>query len=71
MKRQFHAEKEKTTMTPEEQEARAKQVKEYNDSQIYTTDYEYTLTNKLKKITEKFIESVIYYVDENNEKIKL
>lgn len=28
------------------------QVKEYNNGEIYTTDYEYTLTSKLEKITD-------------------
>ena len=28
------------------------QVKEHNGASVYTTDYEYTLTNKLKKITD-------------------
>ncbi len=28
------------------------QVKEYNGASVYTTNYEYTLTNKLKKITD-------------------
>ncbi|MBT4210076.1 MAG: hypothetical protein HOE19_04155 [Candidatus Komeilibacteria bacterium] len=29
------------------------EVKEYNDTSVYTTSYDYTLTNKLKKITDE------------------